>query len=72
MYSCTYTRIKLLATARQGSCFIPILFPLAWLFGAYGVGAVQAVADVLSVALAVPIMRGMNRKIDAALEEMNR
>ncbi|MBR7178343.1 MAG: MATE family efflux transporter [Oscillospiraceae bacterium] len=61
-----------LATARQGSCFIPILFPLAWLFGAYGVGAVQALADVLTVALAVPIMAGMNRKIDAAMEEMNR
>ena len=52
-------------------CFIPILFPLAWLFGAYGVGAVQALADVLTVALAVPIMAGMNRKIDAAMEEMN-
>ena len=61
-----------LATARQGSCFIPILFPLAWIFGEYGVGAVQAVADVLTVALAVPIMAGMNRKIDAAMEEMNR
>ena len=61
-----------LATARQGSCFIPILFPLAWLFGAYGVGAVQALADVLTVALAVPIMAGMNRKIDAAMAQMNR
>jgi putative MATE family efflux protein len=56
-----------LATARQGSCFIPILFPLAWLFGAYGVGAVQAAADVLTLALAIPIIRGMNRKIDAAM-----
>ena len=57
-----------LATARQGSCFIPILFPLAWLFGAYGVGSVQAIADVLSVALALPILRSMNKKLHAAME----
>ena len=56
-----------LSTARQGTCFIPILFPLAWIFGAYGVGAVQALADVLTMVLAVPIIRGMNKKIDAAL-----
>ncbi len=59
----------LLATARQGSCFLPILFPLAWVFGAWGVGCVQALADVLTLALAVPIVRGMNRKIETALAE---
>ena len=57
-----------LSTARQGSCFIPILYPLAWLFGAWGVGSVQAVADVLTVVLAIPILRGMNRKLNAAME----
>ena len=56
-----------LATARQGSCFIPILFPLAWIFGAWGVGAVQAVADILTVALAIPIIRKLNRKIEDAM-----
>ena len=59
----------LLSTSRQGTCFIPILFPLAWLFGAYGVGAVQAVADVLTVLLAIPIMRSLNRKIEKAMQE---
>ena len=58
----------ILSTARQGSCFLPILYPLAWLFGAYGVGAVQAAADVLTVLLAVPILRNMNRKLHAAME----
>ena len=58
-----------LATARQGTCFIPILFPLAWIFGAWGVGSVQALADVLTMVLAVPIIRGMNKKIKAAMEE---
>lgn len=57
-----------LSTARQGSCFLPILFPLAWLFGAYGVGVVQAAADVLTVFLAVPILRSVNKKLYAAME----
>ena len=57
-----------LATARQGTCFIPILFPLAWIFGDYGVGAVQALADVLTLALALPILRSVNKKLHAAME----
>ena len=58
----------ILATARQGSCFLPILFPLAWFFGDYGVGAVQALADVLTMALALPILAGVNKKLHAAME----
>ena len=56
-----------LATSRQGSCFLPILYPLTWIFGAYGVGAVQAAADVLTMALAIPIIRNLNRKIENAM-----
>ena len=56
----------LLATARQGSCFIPILYPLAYLFGAWGVISVQALADVLTIALAIPISVSMVKKIKAA------
>ena len=58
-----------LSTARQGTCFIPILFPLAWIFGAYGVGSVQALADVISVVLAIPILKGMNKKLEAAIAQ---
>lgn len=61
-----------LATARQGTCMIPILFPLAHFFGATGVASVQAVADILTLALAFPIMIYMTKKIkkaQAALEE---
>lgn len=58
-----------LSTSRQGSCFIPILYLLAWLFGAVGVAIVQAVADVLTLALAIPILIGMQKKIRAAEEE---
>ena len=53
----------LLATSRQGSCFIPIVHLMAWIFGAYGVGSVQALADVLSLALAIPLMISMNKMI---------
>lgn len=51
----------LLATSRQGSCFLPILYPMTWLFGEYGIVSVQAVADVLSLALAVPVIIRMLR-----------
>ncbi len=56
----------LLATARQGSCFIPILYPLAWIFAARGVASVQAIADVLTLVLAIPIVNIMLKKITAA------
>ena len=58
-----------LATARQGTCFIPILFPLAWAFGEYGIASVQAAADVLSIALAIPIAAKMLKLIKKAQQE---
>ena len=56
----------LIATSRQGSCFIPILYPMAAIWGAYGVAAVQSVADVLSLVIALPICFYMLRKIKKA------
>ena len=53
----------LLATARQGSCFLPILYPMAILMGELGIVSVQAVADVLSLVLAVPIVRIVLRQV---------
>ncbi len=61
-----------LSTSRQGSCFIPILYLMAWIWGAIGVATVQAVADVLTLALAIPILINMNKKIKAAEEEYER
>ena len=58
-----------LATARQGTCFVPILFPLAYLFAEYGIASVQALADVLSLVLAIPIAIYMTRKIKRAWRE---
>jgi len=56
----------LLATARQGTCFIPILYPLAHFFGANGVASVQALADVLTLALAIPLAIHMAKRIRRA------
>ena len=61
----------ILATSRQGSCFIPILFPLAAYFGAYGIASVQAIADLLTVLLlAVPILILVKKKIKRAEAEL--
>lgn len=56
----------LLSTARQGTCFLPIVYPMARLLGAVGVASVQAVADVLSIALAVPLIRRVKAQIRQA------
>jgi len=56
----------ILATARQGTCFLPFLFLMAHFWGAYGVASVQAVADVLTLVLAIPIMLGMTKKVKEA------
>ena len=57
----------LLATARQGTCFIPFVHIMALLLGAYGVASVQALADVLSLALAAPLAISMTKKIRQAM-----
>ena len=53
----------ILATARQGSCFFPIVYPLAWLFGGNGVAGTQAAADLLTVIPASVIIKRMLRII---------
>ena len=55
-----------LATARQGSCFIPVIHLFTWLLGETGIASIQALADVLSLIIAFPIMSMMNRKIRKA------
>jgi len=56
----------LLATARQGTCFMPILYPLVYFFKATGIAAVQALADVLTLVLAVPLLMSVKKKVAAA------
>ena len=63
------TDALILSTARQGTCMLPILYPLAYLFQEYGIASVQALADVISLVLAIPICIKMMRKIRSALTE---
>ena len=53
----------LLSISRQGICFLPILPILSALFGATGVAITQGVADLLSVALGIPMLILVNRRI---------
>ena len=62
----------LLATARQGTCFLPILFPLAHFFGVYGVASVQALADLLTLIPAIPLALVMMKRIRLAREAQER
>ena len=49
-------RANILAAARQGLFFIPLIFILPSYFGLLGVEMCQAVSDVLSFMLTVPIV----------------
>jgi len=62
----------LLSTARQGTCFIPILYLLAWLFNDFGVAIVQAVADVLTLLLAVPILIKVMKMLKERMAEQGK
>jgi len=50
--------------ARQGLFFIPTVLLLSWLLGLFGVQVSQAVADVLSFLLAVPIGQGVLKQFE--------
>ena len=49
----------LLSTARQGTCFLPIVYPASRFFGAAGLISVQAAADVLTLFITFPVARYM-------------
>ncbi|MBQ9387262.1 MAG: MATE family efflux transporter [Lachnospiraceae bacterium] len=60
----------MLALARQGTCFIPIVFPMAALFGEIGLCSVQGVADVISIFLAIVILKKVMKKVSNAEEAL--
>ena len=47
---------SLLSMSRQGICFFPILPIMTALWGAWGIAALQAVADALTFFIAIPII----------------
>ena len=58
----------LLATARQGTCFLPLMIPAAFL-GQYAIASVQAAADVVSLVLGIPIAVSMLKRIKKTQQE---
>ena len=58
----------LLSIARQGLFFIPTLLLLRWLFAEYGIAVTQAVADLLTIAMAIPIRQNVLRYLREAAE----
>lgn len=58
-------KASILAAARQGVFFIPLILVLPRIFGLLGVEMCQMVADVLSFALAVPLCVGVLREMKA-------
>lgn len=48
-------RASIVASARQGLCFLPLIFILPRFLGLFGVEICQAVSDVLTLAISVPI-----------------
>lgn len=48
-------KASIVASARQGLCFLPLIFILPRFLGLFGVEICQAVSDVLTLAISVPI-----------------
>lgn len=53
----------LMSTARQGYCFIPVALIAPMLLQATGVAAAQAIADVISMLIAIPLTKQAFRMI---------
>ncbi len=62
---------SLLASARQGLFFIPVLFVASRLLGVVGIQLTQAISDLFSFALAVPLALSFFRKMKAAGETVS-
>ena len=58
-------RASILAMARQGLFFVPAVLILPRLFGLFGVQISQAVADVISFLVAIPLQMSVFRAMDA-------
>ena len=48
-------KASIVASSRQGLCFLPLIYILPSFFGLQGIEMCQAIADVLTLAISVPI-----------------
>ena len=60
-------RASILAMARQGLFFVPAVLILPRLFGLFGLQISQAVADVITFAVSIPLQLSVFREMDAEL-----
>ena len=60
----------MLAAARQGLFFIPLILLLPRLFGLFGVEICQTVSDICSFALAVPLCFSVLNEMKAQEKEL--
>lgn len=57
MQTCRKTiRANILAASRQGLFFIPLIFVLPYFYGLFGVKICQAVSDIISLIVTIPIV----------------
>ena len=57
MQTCRKTiRANILAASRQGLFFIPLIFVLPYFYGLFGVESCQAVSDIISLIVTIPIV----------------
>ena len=57
MQTCRKTiRANILAASRQGLFFIPLIFALPYFYGLFGVEICQAVSDIISLIVTIPIV----------------
>jgi len=64
---CKPWRANILAMARRGLFFVPLIFVLPHFFGVLGVEMCQSWSDVLAFALALPVMIYSFRELEAEL-----
>ncbi|MBR7057174.1 MAG: MATE family efflux transporter, partial [Stomatobaculum sp.] len=57
-------KASITASARSGIFFIPLILILPKLFGLLGVEMTQAIADILSVSVSIPLAASELRKME--------
>ena len=62
-------KASILATARQGLAFIPVVFLLDWIFGLEGLVWAQGVADVCAFLIALPIQISVLREMEGYMKQ---
>ncbi len=66
------SKATLLASCRQGLCFIPSIFVLEHFFGLFGVQIAQSVADILTFLIAVPLATSVLRSFREKQNEIDK